>query len=116
MLHIPTEDRELFEKAIFLPMALIVLGRDLKTIESGPFKLKQPYIHLLEKTMTKIQQDLRDIKREMHKRRMKVFEQKRDEAFTEFLFVYNGYEETHNYFNPRIRHNVEELIDHYLLN
>lgn len=115
MLHIPENDRNLLEKAIFLPMALTILNRDLQVVQNSAFKLKKPYLHLIEATMNLIQQDLREIKREMHKRNMKVFEQKRDEAFTQFLFVSNGYEEIHNYFNPRIRNNVESLLEYYLL-
>jgi len=37
-----------------------------------------------------------------------------DDAFTGFLFLYKGYEEQHNYFNPRIRNKVQELLSLYL--
>ncbi len=36
------------------------------------------------------------------------------EDFTMFLFVYKGFEGGHNYFNPRIRNKVQELLGYYL--
>lgn len=115
MTRIPDENRELMEQAIYLPMALTVFNRDLNTIQHTPFKLKQPYLHLIEETMKLIQKDLFFIKKEMKQQNMKVSELKRDEAFTLFLFVYKGYEEQHNYFNPRIRSKVQEVMEKYLL-
>ena len=32
-----------------------------------------------------------------------------------YMFIYKGYEEHHNYFNPRIRNKVQELMEMYLL-
>lgn len=46
---------------------------------------------------------------------MKVWEKQRDEAFTLFSFMYRGYEEEHNYFNPRIRNEVQQLLESYLV-
>jgi hypothetical protein len=50
----------------------------------------------------------------MRKGQMKVEQVARDEAFTMFLFIYKGFEEQHNYFNPRIRNKVQELLEFYL--
>lgn len=50
----------------------------------------------------------------MREKRMKVQEIDRDKEFTNYLFIYNGYEEQHNYFNPRIRNKVNELLEYYL--
>ncbi|WP_070119897.1 hypothetical protein [Bacillus marinisedimentorum] len=114
MLHIPDEDRKLFEQYIFLPMVVKVLNLDMRQVEVSPFKLKKPYLELIETAILRASQDLRDIKFKMQKRNWKVFEGERDEAFTSYTFVYNGREELHNYFNPRIRNNVEELLRTYL--
>lgn len=40
MTRIPEEDRNIMEKAIYLPMVLIILNRDLSVVEKSPFKLK----------------------------------------------------------------------------
>ncbi|WP_026582417.1 hypothetical protein [Bacillus sp. J33] len=114
MTRIPEEDRNVMEQAIYLPMVLTILNRDLIVIDKSPFKLKQPYLDLIEETMKVIQSELAEVKRYMKKNQLKVQEIKRDEAFTMFMFLYKGYEEHHNYFNPRIRNRVQELMAHYL--
>lgn len=115
MTRIPDEDRTIFEQSLFLPMALTIFERDLNIIERAPFKLKQPYIRCIEQSMNHIQRDLSIIKHEMKKKKMKAQEIQRDDTFTSFLFVYKGYEEHHNYFNPRIKHYVQEVMEKYLL-
>jgi hypothetical protein len=112
--RIPEEDRNILEQAIYLPMVLTILNRDLAVINKSSFKLPQPYINLIEETMKVIQKELTTIKFYMSKNKLKVQQLKRDEAFTMFLFLYKGYEEQHNYFNPRIRNKVQELMDYYL--
>ena len=114
MTRIPDGDRNIMETAIYLPMLLIILNRDLAIIKKSNFKLKQPYIDLVENTMKTVQEELRKTKNYMYKHNMKIQETNRDEAFTMFLFLYNGYEEYHNYFNPRLRNRVQELLEYYL--
>ncbi|MED4227342.1 hypothetical protein [Neobacillus cucumis] len=115
MTRIPDDDRDIMEKAIYLPMVLIVLNRDLTVVETSPFKLKKPYLNLIEETMKEIQRDLAVVKQYMKKNKLQVVETKRDDAFTMYMFIYKGYEENHNYFNPRIRNKVQELLEVYLL-
>ncbi|KAB2337159.1 hypothetical protein F7731_05910 [Cytobacillus depressus] len=114
MTRIPEEDRNIIEQAIYLPMVLTVLNRDLTVFNNSPFKLKQPYLNLIEETMKVIQKELKEVKQYMYQNKLKVEQLKRDEAFTMFMFLYKGYEEHHNYFNPRIRNKVQELLDFYL--
>lgn len=114
MTRIPEIERDVMEKAIYLPMLLTILNRDLQVIKISNLKLKQPYIELLENAMKIVQSELRKTKNYMYKHTMKIQEVNRDEAFTMFLFIYNGYEEYHNYFNPRLRNKVQELLEHYL--
>ncbi|PLR97697.1 hypothetical protein [Bacillus sp. T33-2] len=114
MTRIPEEDRNVMEQAIYLPMVLTVLNRDITVIENSPFKLRQPYLNLIEETMKVIQKELASVKRYMKKNQLAVKQLQRDEAFTMYLFLYHGYEENHNYFNPRIRNKVQELLEHYL--
>lgn len=114
MTRIPEEDRNIIEQAIYLPMVLTVLNRDLIVVNKSPFKLKQPYVNLIEETMKIIQMELKEVKQYMNRNKLKVEQLKRDEAFTMFMFLYKGYEEHHNYFNPRIRNKVQELLEFYL--
>ncbi len=114
MTRIPEEERDLLEKAIYLPMVITILNRDLIIIDNGPFKLKKPYLILVEETLKMIQMEMAEVKRLMKQKQLKVEEVHRDEAFTMFMFLYKGFEEHHNYFNPRIRNKVQELLEFYL--
>lgn len=114
MTRIPEEDRDIIEQAIYLPMVLTILNRDLAVVNQSPFKLKQPYLNLIEETMKIVQKELAGVKRYLKAQQIKVFEQKRDQAFTMYTFLYKGYEEQHSYFNPRIRNKVQELLEFYL--
>lgn len=115
MTRIPENDRDIMEKAIYLPMVLTILNRDLSVVEKSPFKLKRPYLELIEETIKEIQRELAGVKQYMKKNKLKVMETKRDDAFTMYMFLYKGYEENHNYFNPRIRNKVQEIMEAYLL-
>ncbi|MDQ0273481.1 hypothetical protein [Cytobacillus purgationiresistens] len=114
MTKIPDTDRDLIEQAMYLPMLIIVLEKDKNIIEKSPFKLKGPYINLIEKTLQDVRKELRDVKNRMRSSNIKVQETKRDKDFTTFTFFYKGYEEDHNYFNPRLRNKVNELLEYYL--
>ena len=114
MTRIPQKERDKIEQAIYLPMVLTILERDLVLFQKGPFKLSKPYIEWIELIMRKVQKELSEANRFLRKENIKVREIRRDEAFTMFSFIYKGYEEHHNYFNPRIRNKVEELMKHYL--
>ncbi|MCM3667416.1 hypothetical protein M3181_00190 [Mesobacillus maritimus] len=115
MTRISKQDRDILEQAIYLPMVLTILDRDIQIIENSSLKLKKPYLELIEETMRAIQLKLANVKRYMKQHSLKVEKLKQDEAFTMYLFLYKGYEEQHNYFNPRIRNKVQELMTDYLL-
>ncbi len=114
MTRIPSDDRDLLEKAIYYPMVLSVLKRDLLIIKNSPFKLPKPYLEWIQETMQTIHEQLFYIKRDMKKKGMKVQEIRRDDTFTTYLFIYKGFQEYHSYFNPRIRNKVEELLAYFL--
>ncbi|TCJ04486.1 hypothetical protein [Cytobacillus praedii] len=114
MTRIPGHDRDIIEQAMYLPMVLTVLEKDRLIIDKAPFKLKEPYLNLVEETIRVVQKDLKVVKNNMRKGNMKVQQIGHDEAFTMYSFLYKGFEEQHNYFNPRIRNKVHELMEYYL--
>lgn len=114
MSRIPSNIQNRIEQAIYLPMAIAVLNRDITIIQQGSFKLKEPYIHLIEQSLKLAQKDLSEVKLELRKNRIRIRKVKQEEGFTKYSFLYNGYEEMHNYFNPRIREQVNLLLEHYL--
>lgn len=114
MTRIPEEDRDIIEQAIYLPMVLTILERDRLIFEKIPVKLKQPYLSLIENTIKTVQAEHKIVKDKMRKGQMKVWELKRDDAFTSYAFMYKGYEEHHNNFNHAIRNRVAALMDQYI--
>lgn len=114
MTRIPEYDRNIIEQAIYLPMVITILNRDRVIIESSPFKLPKPYLELVEEALKAVQKELADVRKYLRKENIKVSELKRDEVFTMYCFIYRGYEEHHNYFNPRLKNKVEELLGYFL--
>lgn len=114
MTRIPKDIRDIIDQSIYLPMAISIFNRDLVVIENSPFKLHRPYLSLVEESLKLAQKDLAIVRQELSKNHIKVHQVERDEAFTLYSFIYNGYEEKHNYFNPRIRNKVSELMEEYL--
>lgn len=114
MTRIPDDDRDIIEQAMYLPMVLAVLEKDRLIFDKAPFKLKQPYLNLIEETIKVVQRELRVVKAKMKNGNMKIQQIGRNETFTQYMFFYKGYEEQHNYFNPRIRNKVHELLEWYL--
>ncbi|TYS65623.1 hypothetical protein FZC76_17160 [Sutcliffiella horikoshii] len=115
MTRLSKEQINLFEQAIYLPLLLIVLERDTSVIKDSGIKLKEPYLTLIDQVMRKIQLQLKQIKADMKQQHMKLHKLKQDESFTMYAFLFNGYEEHHNYFNPRIRNKVNELLMQFIL-
>lgn len=114
MAHIPIEAVPYLESAIYLPMLLIVLEKDYELIEKGPFKLKRPYVHLIEEAKKLAENDLQNTKSYLRKHSLKVVQGERDELFTEYHFYYQQIFEVRRYSNIRLRNRVEELLDSYL--
>ena len=111
---IPQEEIIHFENMIYLPMVLIVLERDRTLFENGSFKLKRPYLELVEGAISQVQKELKETKIHMRKRQMKVMRGAGDDTFTEYVFYHGGYEDHRRYLNLRLRNRVEELIRIYL--
>lgn len=111
---IPDEDRDIIEKAIYLPMVIIVLNHDLQIINTSPIKLKKPYTEWIKETIGTVQKELSNVKRYMKQNNIKVEKVKTEESFTQYLFIYKGYEDIHRYFNPRLKNRTEELLEYYL--
>ena len=81
MTKIPEEDRNIMEKAIYLPMVLIILNRDLSVVKNSPFKLKKPYEELIEETIKTIQRELAEVKQYMKINNLQVLETESGRCF-----------------------------------
>ncbi len=111
---IPAESLPYFEKMIYLPMVMTILERDREIVEKGPFKLKRPYVAIIDQAVKEAQRELKHTKLYLRQHNMKVIRGNRDDTFTEYVFFYGGYEEHRRYLNVRLRNRVEELLEVYL--
>ncbi|GKV64903.1 MULTISPECIES: hypothetical protein [Sporosarcina] len=111
---IPTEALPYLENHIYLPMLLTILERDRQLVEQMPFKLKSPYLNLVDDTMNAVSADLQKTAIYLRRHKMKVIRRSTDELFTEYLFLHDGYEDYRRYLNVRLRNRSEELLNQYL--
>ncbi|MDM5332461.1 hypothetical protein QUF56_04410 [Ureibacillus composti] len=114
MAHIPIETVPYLESAIYLPMLLTVLEKDYAEVEAGQFKLKRPYIKLIEKAKESALDDLKKTKTYLKEHQLKVIRGSSDELFTEYSFHFQQTMEVRRYSNIRLRNQVEDLLNRYL--
>lgn len=110
---IPVESLTYFENMIYLPMVLVILERDRAAFESGSFKLKRPYVKIVDEAIKIARTELKETTIYLRRNNMKVIRGKSDDTFTEYVFYYGGYEEHRRYLNVRLRNRTEELLTLY---
>ncbi|KZE69463.1 hypothetical protein AWM68_04145 [Fictibacillus phosphorivorans] len=108
------EERSLIEKFVMYPILLTVFNRDLQIINGSPFKLRQPYVALIEQIMNQISKDLFDVRVELRKRRIKVMDGKREGDITEYEIFIRGYREIMRFPNIHLKNKTETLMLSYL--
>lgn len=57
---------------LYTDLAIKNLERDLQLIQTGPFKIKEPYIHLLEKFISQAINERRKLKKLMYQHNIRV--------------------------------------------
>lgn len=110
MRYLSDEELTLAARFLFLSMAMIVIKQDIQQIRSGAFKMKEPYIELLEKMTTEATNERKKLRQIMMKRKLKVVRLEQNDSFSSYLFLCQGREEKRNYFNPAIRKKVEAIF------
>lgn len=111
---ISKESLNYFDSAIYFPLLLIVLERDREEIATGDFRFKKPYIKVIEQAEKRIKVDFKKTNAYLRKNKMKLNKLGNDGTFTEYEFIYNGYQEKRRYLNARLRNRTEELLQYYL--
>ena len=62
-------------------------------IEISSFKLKEPYINIVESTLKTVRAELIETNMYARRRNMKVIKKGKDGSFTEYAFVHGGHED-----------------------
>ena len=113
MPFMPDETVNNFENMIYLPMVIQILERDRGTIEISPFKLKGPYINIVENALKIARLELKESNTYARRKNMKLIKKHKDETFTEYVLIHEGHEHERRYLNVRLRNRTEELIRVY---
>lgn len=110
MRYLRDEELKLASRFLFLSMAMVVIQQDIQYIQKGAFKIKEPYIELLEKMATEAANERKSLRQEMKKGNIQVVALHKNDTFSSYLFLSQGREEKRNYFNPAIRKKVEAIV------
>lgn len=113
--YLTDKDLELASRFLFLSMAMVVIRQDRNYVQNGAFKIKEPYIKLLEKMETEASIERRKLKMVMRQKNMQIVTLNKNDSFSSFLFLCQGREEKRNYFNPAIRKKVEVIVQELML-
>ncbi|WP_407271655.1 hypothetical protein [Radiobacillus sp. PE A8.2] len=110
MRYLNKEELEIGVRFLFLSMAIIVIQKDEHSIQQGQFKIKEPYLALLNKMEHVAIAERKQLRKHMFDNQMQVVSLNKNDSFSSFLFLCKGREEKRNYFNPTIRKNVEMIL------
>lgn len=110
MRYLNEEELQLASRFLFLSMAIVVIQQDVQHVQKGAFKIKEPYIELLEKMITDATNERRQLRQTMKKKSLQVVTLNKNDSFSSFLFLCQNREEKRNYFNPAIRKKVEVIV------
>lgn len=110
MRYLTDEESRIATRFLFLSMAIVVIQQDIQHIQKGAFKIKEPYIQLLENMNANALNERRQLRTKMENKKLRVMLINKNDSFSSYLFICRGKEEKKNYFNPAIRKKVEEIV------
>jgi hypothetical protein len=110
MRYLTDEELGIASRFLFLSMAIVVIQQDIQNIQKGAFKIKEPYIQLLEKMNANALAERRQLRTKMENKKLRVMLINKNDSFSSYLFYCKGKEEKRNYFNPAIRKKVEDIV------
>ncbi|MBU9714815.1 hypothetical protein [Evansella tamaricis] len=111
MAKLTVEEENITESYILFELARKVLEKDLAKMNHAPMKLKDPYIHLLERTLHQLSKNLRTTKTKMKELGLKVQLNDHDETFSEYTIFFRGYVVTAKYLNAHLKNQVSQQIE-----
>lgn len=108
--YLTDEELEVTSRFLFLSMAMVVIRQDIEHIQNGSFKIKEPYLKLIETMISEASVERKKIKMIMNQKSMQVVMLNKNDSFSSFLFLCQGREEKRNYFNPVIQKKVTAIV------
>ncbi|MBU5468371.1 hypothetical protein KQI49_16225 [Virgibacillus sp. MSJ-26] len=114
MRYLTEMELKVASRFLFLSMAIVVIKQDVKHVQNGAFKIKDPYINLLNQMISEATNERRKLRKMMEDKKIQVVSLGKNDTFSSYLFVCQGREEKRNYFNPAIRKKVETIIQEFV--
>jgi len=113
-MFISNDDYQLIEQSIYLPLVLTILHKDKQLIEQAPFKIKEPYLHIIENALTKVENDLYQLKIKLKQNQITITKKGTNEAFSLYEFNIKGQTQDHSFYHPVMKNKTAELLEGYL--
>lgn len=110
MSYLTESELSIASRFLFLSMAMVVIEQDIEHIQHGAFKIKEPYLDVLNKMISEATDERKQLRKIIKDKKMQIVSLGKKDAFSSYLFVCQGREEKRNYFNPAIRKKVEAII------
>lgn len=110
MRYLSKEEIAITTRFLFISMAIIVIEQDLRHMEDGPFKIKEPYVQLLHQMNLAAQRERKQLRKQMSEKNLQVIRGERTRFFSTFILIAEQKQEEKSYFNPAIRKHVEMIL------
>jgi len=114
MRYLTESELNVASRFLFLSMAITVIKQDIEHIQNGAFKIKEPYLNLLNRMISEATNERRQLRKIMQDEHIQVVSLNKNDTFSSYLFISKGREEKRNYFIPAIRKKVESIIQEIL--
>lgn len=115
MRYLNKEELKIATRFLYLSMAIKVIEQDLEHVSSGPFKIKEPYLALLNKMLYLAMSERKNLRFKMREQAIKVVHLNKNDSFSTYSFIAGKREETRNYFNPAIRKQVVLIFEEVMI-
>jgi hypothetical protein len=111
---IPQEALKHFNNAIYLPMLITILEKDILSIEETQLKFKRPYTKMIEQAFNSVRADLKKTNIYLLRNNMQLIKRNSNNEFTEFILSSGAYEKIEKYSSEDLKNHTEEKIADYL--
>ncbi|MFB5661308.1 hypothetical protein [Alteribacillus sp. HJP-4] len=114
-MQIKEEEHIMIHYFILLPLVKKVLEKDLQLFEEGPFKVRDPYLMMVQESLRMLHEDMRHIKKYMHGHNMQVSFEENDGTFSRYSYACRGYEGASSYLNANLKRQARHCMEAYFL-
>lgn len=115
MPDITKEAYEHFERVIYNPLLIIVLEKDIDSMQHLLFKFRNIYVNLLKRALKQMKRDLKESSIYLVRHNMRLVRDKPGQESTKYTLISMGYEEHLTYANEEIKKKSEEMLSSYLM-